>query len=91
MRDAGLSAKAWMDVNNNDYASVREVMEGYASCTVLYCTVVYCNVLYCTVLYCTVLYCRYASWTGIVQHKDDQYCDVRIRAVNEISVLFITC
>ena len=31
MRDAGLSAKAWMDVNNNDYASVREVMEGYAS------------------------------------------------------------
>ena len=35
MRDAGLSAKAWMDVNNNDYASVREVMEGYASCTVL--------------------------------------------------------
>ena len=54
MRDAGLSAKAWMDVNNNDYASVREVMEGYA------------------------------SWTGIVQHKDDQYCDVRIRAVNKM-------
>ena len=50
MRDAGLSAKAWMDVNNNDYASVREVMEGYASCTVLYCTVLYCTVLYCTVL-----------------------------------------
>ena len=45
MRDAGLSAKAWMDVNNNDYASVREVMEGYASCTVVYCTVVYCTVL----------------------------------------------
>ena len=45
MRDAGLSAKAWMDVNNNDYASVREVMEGYASCTVLYCTVLYCTVL----------------------------------------------
>ena len=80
MRDAGLSAKAWMDVNNNDYASVREVMEGYASCTVLYCTV----------LLCTVLYCRYASWTGIVQHKDDQYCDVRIRAVNEISI-FLSC
>ena len=53
MRDAGLSAKAWMDVNNNDYASVREVMEGYASCTVLYCTVLYCTVLYCSVLYCT--------------------------------------
>ena len=45
MRDAGLSAKAWMDVNNNDYAAVREVMEGYASCTVLYCTVLYCTVL----------------------------------------------
>ena len=48
MRDAGLSAKAWMDVNDNDYDAVREVMEGYA------------------------------KWTGIVQHKDDQYCDVRI-------------
>ena len=43
MRDAGLSAKAWMDVNNNDYASVREVMEGYASCTVVYCTVLFCT------------------------------------------------
>ena len=33
MRDAGLSAKAWMDVNNNDYNAVREVMEGYAKWT----------------------------------------------------------
>ena len=33
MRDAGLSAKAWMDVNNNDYNAVREVMEGYARWT----------------------------------------------------------
>ena len=48
MRDAGLSAKAWMDVNNNDYEAVREVMEGYA------------------------------KWTGIVQHKEDPNCDVRI-------------
>jgi len=48
MRDAGLSAKAWMDVNNNDYEAVKEVMEGYA------------------------------KWTGIVQHKEDPNCDVRI-------------
>ena len=48
MRDAGLSAKAWMDVNNNEYAAVREIMEGYA------------------------------KWTGIVQHKEDPNCDVRI-------------
>ena len=33
MRDAGLSAKAWMDVNDNDYDKVREVMEGYARWT----------------------------------------------------------
>ena len=33
MRDAGLSAKAWMDVNDNDYNAVREVMEGYAKWT----------------------------------------------------------
>ena len=33
MRDAGLSAKAWMDINDNDYDAVREVMEGYASWT----------------------------------------------------------
>ena len=30
MRDAGLSAKAWMDVNDNAYDAVKEVMEGYA-------------------------------------------------------------
>ena len=33
MRDAGLSAKAWMDVNDNDYNAVKEVMEGYAKWT----------------------------------------------------------
>merc|ERR1712029_93160 len=29
MRDAGLSIKAWMDVNDNNYDSVREVLEAY--------------------------------------------------------------
>jgi len=33
MRDAGLSAKAWMDINDNDYESVRDAMEGYAKWT----------------------------------------------------------
>ena len=29
MRDAGLSIKAWMDINDNDYNVVKEVLEGY--------------------------------------------------------------
>ena len=29
MRDAGLSIKAWMDINDNDYSAVKEVLEGY--------------------------------------------------------------
>merc|ERR1712013_252714 len=29
MRDAGLSIKAWLDVNDNNYDSVREVLEAY--------------------------------------------------------------
>jgi len=33
MRDAGLSVKAWMDINDNDYDAVREVLEGYAKWT----------------------------------------------------------
>jgi len=33
MRDAGLSAKAWMDINDNDYDAVRDAMEGYAKWT----------------------------------------------------------
>ena len=31
MRDAGLSIKAWMDINDNDYNTCREVLEGYMS------------------------------------------------------------
>merc|ERR1711973_696032 len=31
MRDAGLSIKAWLDINNNDYNAVRPVLEGYAN------------------------------------------------------------
>merc|ERR1719244_210664 len=33
MRDAGLSIKAWMDINDNDYETVREELEGYARWT----------------------------------------------------------
>jgi len=33
MRDAGLSVKAWMDINDNDYDAVKEVLEGYAKWT----------------------------------------------------------
>ena len=29
MRDAGLSIKAWMDINDNDYSRVKEVLEKY--------------------------------------------------------------
>jgi len=29
MRDAGLSIKSWMDLNDNDYSLVKEVLEGY--------------------------------------------------------------
>jgi len=31
MRDAGLSIKAWLDINDNDYNKVRTVLEGYNS------------------------------------------------------------
>eukprot|EP00088_Acartia_fossae_P002771 TRINITY_DN11149_c0_g1_i1.p1 TRINITY_DN11149_c0_g1~~TRINITY_DN11149_c0_g1_i1.p1 ORF type:complete len:502 (+),score=142.13 TRINITY_DN11149_c0_g1_i1:33-1538(+) len=30
MRDAGLSIKAWLDINNNDYGKVQPVLEAYA-------------------------------------------------------------
>jgi glucoamylase len=30
MRDAGLSIKAWIDINDNDYNKVRDALEGYA-------------------------------------------------------------
>jgi len=30
MRDAGLSIKAWMDVNDNNYEAVKDVLEAYA-------------------------------------------------------------
>jgi len=33
MRDAGLSIKAWMDINDNDYETCREALEGYAQWT----------------------------------------------------------
>merc|ERR1712123_55321 len=33
MRDAGLSIKAWMDINDNDYEKVRDALEGYAKWT----------------------------------------------------------
>ena len=29
MRDAGLSIKTWMDINDNDYDTCREVLEAY--------------------------------------------------------------
>ena len=29
MRDAGLSIKAWMDINDNDYNAVKDVLEAY--------------------------------------------------------------
>ena len=29
MRDAGLSIKAWMDINDNDYDAVKDVLDGY--------------------------------------------------------------
>jgi len=29
MRDAGLSIKAWLDINDNDYDKVKEVLDGY--------------------------------------------------------------
>ena len=29
MRDAGLSIKTWMDINDNDYNTCREVLEAY--------------------------------------------------------------
>jgi len=48
MRDAGLSIKAWMDINDNDYEKCRDALDGYV------------------------------KWTGIVQHKTDANCDVRI-------------
>merc|ERR1719260_332297 len=48
MRDAGLSIKAWMDINDNDYERCKDALNGYV------------------------------KWTGIVQHKTDANCDVRI-------------
>jgi len=33
MRDAGLSIKAWLDINDNDYNTVRDALEGYAKWT----------------------------------------------------------
>jgi len=30
MRDAGLSIKAWLDINDNDYATVKPVLDAYA-------------------------------------------------------------
>ena len=29
MRDAGLSIKAWLDINDNDYDKCKEVLDGY--------------------------------------------------------------
>ena len=29
MRDAGLSIKTWMDINDNDYTVCKEVLEAY--------------------------------------------------------------
>ena len=29
MRDAGLSIKTWMDINDNDYNTCKEVLEAY--------------------------------------------------------------
>ena len=29
MRDAGLSIKAWMDINDNSYSAVKDVLEAY--------------------------------------------------------------
>ena len=29
MRDAGLSIKAWLDINDNDYDKCKEVLNGY--------------------------------------------------------------
>ena len=29
MRDAGLSIKAWMDINDNDYNAVKDVLSAY--------------------------------------------------------------
>ena len=31
MRDAGLSIKAWMDINDNDYNEVKDVLDAYTS------------------------------------------------------------
>ena len=29
MRDAGLSIKAWMDINDNSHSAVKDVLEAY--------------------------------------------------------------
>ena len=41
MRDAGLSIKAWMDINDNDYNAVKDVLEPYLG-TIMDCQVGIC-------------------------------------------------
>ena len=64
MRDAGLSIKAWMDINDNDYERVTKT----SLSPIFYC---------CTYTQCRDALDGYVKWTGIVQHKTDANCDVR--------------
>ena len=74
MRDAGLSIKAWMDINDNDYERVTKT----SLSPIFYC---------CTYTQCRDALDGYVKWTGIVQHKTDANCDVRWQ-LGEVLSLF---
>ena len=63
MRDAGLSIKAWMDINDNDYERVGLKINQSIHCGAN--------------TQCRDALDGYVKWTGIVQHKTDANCDVR--------------
>ena len=65
MRDAGLSIKAWMDINDNDYERVTCQNQFLQESMIFFPQ-------------CKDALNGYVKWTGIVQHKTDANCDVRI-------------
>ena len=72
MRDAGLSIKAWMDINDNDYEKVWPKIFRLVQ----------------TNTQCRDALDGYVKWTGIVQHKTDPNCDVRWRLGRTLMCVF---
>ena len=71
MRDAGLSIKAWMDINDNDYNAVKDVLSAYLG--------------WCQCVLHDEWPKSYVGWVGKVQQKNDPNgIDVRIEPKFEI-------